>query len=180
MVCAPALLIGALLTFGVPNAQIDGIMSTVFMAGWICSNIGMQRMQATGTGGWGRAVLLIQLTGLVLAFLFGFFETTEILDENNLIFIVTDASWPLSMVWMLVVGVTVIVAKRLCGWWRFVPLLCPFWLPISVVFSLLFGGTVGLIFGFGLTAIFWVLLGYVVMRSDELLRSSPTPGYTRP
>ena len=76
MVCAPALLIGGLLTFGVPNAQIDGIMSTVFMAGWICSNIGMQRMQATGTGGWGRAVLLVQLTGLVLAFLFGFFETT--------------------------------------------------------------------------------------------------------
>jgi hypothetical protein len=27
---------------------------------------------------------------------------------------------------MLVVGDTVIVAKRLRGWWRFVPLLCPF------------------------------------------------------
>ena len=92
------MLIGALLTFGVPNAQIDGITSMVFVAGWICSNIGMQRMQLTGTGGWERAVLLIQLVGLVLAFLFGFFEATEILDENHLVFIVTDASWPLSMV----------------------------------------------------------------------------------
>jgi hypothetical protein len=62
----------------------------------------------------------------VLAFLFGFFEATEILDENNLVFVVTDASWSLSMVQMLVVGDTVIVAKRLRGWWRFVPLLCPF------------------------------------------------------
>jgi hypothetical protein len=50
---------------------------------------------------------------------------------------------------MLVVSVTVIVAKRLRGWWRFVPLLCPFWLPISIVLSLLFDGTGGLIFGFG-------------------------------
>jgi putative copper export protein len=46
----------------------------VFMAGWICSNIGIQRMRATGTGTWGRTVLLIQLVGLVLAFVFGFIE----------------------------------------------------------------------------------------------------------
>ena len=63
IVYAPAMLIGALLTFGVPNTQFDGITSMVFVAGWICSNIGMQRMQVTGTGGWERAVLLIQLVG---------------------------------------------------------------------------------------------------------------------
>jgi hypothetical protein len=40
-VCTPAMLIGAFLTFGVPNAQIDGITSMIFVAGWICSNIGM-------------------------------------------------------------------------------------------------------------------------------------------
>jgi hypothetical protein len=56
------------------NALITGIASMVFMAGWICSNIGMQRMRATGTGTWGRTVLLIQLVGLVLAFVFGFIE----------------------------------------------------------------------------------------------------------
>jgi hypothetical protein len=43
-------------------------------------------------------VLLIQFVGLLLTFLFGFFEATEILDENNLVFIVTDASWSLTMV----------------------------------------------------------------------------------
>jgi hypothetical protein len=31
-----------------------------------------------------------------------------------------------------------------------------------------------------LTAVFWVLLEYGVMRSDELLRSSPAPGYAKP
>ena len=72
MICAPAML-GFLLGGG-ENALITGIASMVFMAGWICSNIGMQRMRATGTGTWGRTVLLIQLVGLVLAFVFGFIE----------------------------------------------------------------------------------------------------------
>src|SRR5918994_343993 len=124
MICAPAML--GFLLGGEDNALITGIASMVFMAGWICSNVGMQRMRATGTGTWGRAVLLIQLVGLVLAFIFGFFEAMALLDENNIIFVVTDLAWPLSMLWMLVVGVTVIVAKRLSGWQRFVPVLCPF------------------------------------------------------
>jgi hypothetical protein len=115
MICAPALLIEGLLLRGEEDALITGIASIVFMAGWICSNIGMWRMRATGTGRWSRAVLLVQLVGLVLAFMFGFFEATRLFGEDNIIFIVTDIAWPLSMVWMLVVGVTVLVAKQLPG-----------------------------------------------------------------
>lgn len=76
-------------------------------------------------------MLLVQLVGHVLAFAFGLFEATEILEDNNIVFVANDAAWPLSMAWVLVVGITVLVAKRLPGWWRFVPLLCPFWLPRS-------------------------------------------------
>src|SRR3712207_2125737 len=131
MICAPAML--GFLLGGEENALITGIASMVFMAGWICSNIGMQRMRATGTGTWGRAVLVIQLVGLVLAFDFGFIEATALLDENNIIWVVTDLAWPLSMLWMVVVGVTVIVAKQLSGWQRFVPVLCPVWLPLAAL-----------------------------------------------
>ncbi len=179
MVCAPAMLVDELLRFGEANALITGIASMVFIAGWICSNIGMQRMRATGTGSWGRAVLLVQLVGLVLAFVFGFIEATGLLDENNIVWVVTDAAWPLSMLWMLVVGVTVIVAKRLSGWQRFVPVLCPFWLPIAVLGSTAFGEA-GSFIGLGYSAVLWGLLGYVVMRSDELQGTLPTLGYTRP
>ncbi len=80
--------------------------------GWICSNTGMWRMRAAGTGKWGRAVLQIQLVGLVLAFMFGLFEAMGLLGRDSIIFNITDAAWPLSMLWMLVVGATVIVAKR--------------------------------------------------------------------
>ena len=169
MVCAPAMLVDELLRFGEANALITGIASMVFMAGWICSNIGMQRMRATGAGIWGRAVLLVQLVGLILAFLFGFIEATGLLDENSIIFAVTDAAWPLSMLWMLVVGLSTLVAKRISGWQRFVPLLCPLWLPIAIIGGQALG-EMGAVIGVGYSAVLWGLLGYIVLHSAHYLR----------
>jgi hypothetical protein len=174
IICAPALLIEELLLRGQENALITGIASMVFMAGWICSNIGMWRMRATGTGKWGCAVLLVQLVGLGLAFLFGLFEATGLLGRESIVFNVTDAAWPLSMLWMIVVGVSVIVAKRLSGWQRFVPLLCPLWLAIAIMLSIAFGDTVGGTVGFGYAAVVWALLGYVVVRSGSRQPAAPT------
>jgi hypothetical protein len=174
MICAPALLIEALILRGQENNVVTGIASMVFMAGWICSNMGMRRMRATGTGTWGRAVLLIQLVGLVLAFIFGFIEATALLDENNIIWAVTDLAWPLSMLWMLVVGVSVIVARQLSGWQRFVPLLCPFWLPITLFLAAAFGEWAGYI-GLGYAAVLWGLLGYVVLLGSDSRQGAPTP-----
>ncbi len=174
MICAPALLIEVLLLWGQENAAITGIASMVFMAGWICSDIGMWRLRATGTSKWGRAVLLIQLVALVLAFMFGFFEATGLLGRESIVFNVTDAAWPFSMLWMIVVGITVVLAKGFSGRQRFVPLLCPLWLPVSIVVSIAFGDTVGNIVGFGVAAVLWALLGYVVVRSDSQ-QSAPTP-----
>lgn len=173
MICAPALLIEGLLLRGQENAAITGIASMVFMAGWICSNTGMRRLRATGTSKWGRTVLLIQLVGIVLAFIFGFFEATGLLGRESIIFNVTDAAWPLSMLWMIVVGITVIVAKRLSGWQRFVPLLCPLWLPVAILGTVAFGDMGGFV-GVGYAAVLWALLGYIVVRSDSR-QSAPTP-----
>ena len=167
IICTPAMLTEGLLRGEQENALITGIAGMVFMAGWICSNIGMWRMWATGTGKWSRAVLLIQLVGLVLAFMFGFFEATGLLGWGSIVFIITDAAWPLSMLWMIVVGITVISAKRLSGWQRFVPLLCPLWLPIAAAVSIAFGDPAGGIVGFGYAAVLWALLGYVVVRSHS-------------
>ena len=171
MICAPAML--GFMLGGEENALITGIASMVFMAGWICSNIGMQRMRATGTGTWGRAVLLIQLVGLVLAFIFGFIEATALLDENNIVWVVTDLAWPLSMLWMLVVGGTAIVARQLSGWQRFVPVLCPFWLPLSALGSAI--GDAGGVIGLGYSAVLWFLLGYVAFLGSDSRQGAPTP-----
>lgn len=147
MICAPALLIEELLRQGQENALITGVTSMVFMAGWICINVSMQHMRAAGVGKWGRAVLQMQLVGLALAFMFGLFEATGLLGRESIVFNITDAAWPLSMLWMLVVGITVIRARRLSGWRCFVPVLCPFWLLIAIVGSMAFGDTAGGLLG---------------------------------
>ncbi|PLS84708.1 MAG: hypothetical protein CYG60_16535 [Actinobacteria bacterium] len=174
MICAPALLIEDLLLQGQENALTTGIASMIFMAGWICSNTGMRRMRAAGTGKWGRALLQIQLVGLVLAFMFGFFEATGLLGRDSIIFNITDAAWPLSMLWMLVVGIAVIRTKRLSGWQRFVPVLCPLWLVLAIAGSAAFGDAGGLI-GLGFAAVLWTLLGYVVLDSRESVGATPEP-----
>lgn len=174
MICAPALLVEGLLLQGQENVLVSGIASMVFMAGWICSNTGMRRMRAAGPGLWGQAVLLIQLVGLVLAFVFGSIEATKLLDDNNIVFIAIDAFWPLSMLWMLVVGVAVIVAKRLPGWKRFVSVLCPFWLPVTVAGPAVFGEP-GAFVGLGLMAVLWMLLGYTVRDGGESVGATPEP-----
>ena len=109
----------------------------------------------------------------MLAFLFGLFEATGLLGSESLVFNITDAAWPLSMLWMIVLGVTVIVAKRLSGWRRFVPLLCPFWLPIAIVGSIAFGATGGFVGG-GYATVLWALLGYIVVCSASR-QPAPTP-----
>ena len=179
VICAPALLVEGLLLAGGENAVITGVASMVFMAGWICANTGMRRMQAAGNGRWGRAVLLVQLVGLVLAFMFGLFMATGLLGRGSIVFAITDAAWPLSMLWMLVVGIAVIAAGRLEGWRRFVPVLCPFWLLVAIGGSVAFGDLGGHI-GAGYAALTWALLGLVVYGADgERVAATPEPAAVR-
>jgi hypothetical protein len=172
MVCAPAMLVEALVPGGSDLLFVVGTCSMIFMVGSICSHIGLWRAAATGQGWWGRAVLAIQLLLVTLAFLFGFFEATGLVGEESILFTVTDMSWPLSMVWMLPVGITAAIVGRLPGWRRFAPLLCGLAFPSSILIGLVTGlgmesNAMGLIF-FGMLAAFWALLGFAVRQSEDV------------
>ncbi len=174
MICAPALLVEAILTGGEEKPVVIGLASRVVMAGWICSNTVMRRTRAAGTGRWGRAVLLVQLVGLVLACLFGLFEATGLLGRDDLTFNVMDIAWPLSMAWMLVVGITVAAAGRMQGWRRFAPLLCGLWLPLGIPLQAVLGEQTGSIM-FGVSAVLWLLLGYAVRDDGGQPVRAPEP-----
>jgi hypothetical protein len=175
MICSPALLIEAIWTYGVgpENNVVIGIASFVFMVGWLCSNLGMQQMQAIGTGQAAKIVLRIQFVGIFLATFFGIFEATGIVSEDNILFIVADMCWPLSMIFMIVVGIMAIRAKRWAGWQRFVPLFCSLWLVVALLLGLpaqqypIFEMLSGLI-GFAWTAVAWFTLALIV-RSNATL-----------
>jgi hypothetical protein len=184
MICAPAMLGEALIPNGNDIPFVVGTASMVFMAGSFCSQIGLWRAAATGHNWWGRTVLAIQLVLVALAFAFGFFEATGLLGDENIVFMVTDMAWPLSMIWMLAVGITAAVVGRLLGWQRFVPLLCGLAFPLSIILGLIAGldmqsNVMGLVF-FGMLAVFWGLLGFVVRQSGavavpslDAMRGSP-------
>jgi hypothetical protein len=166
MICAPAMLVEVLLNGNNQNPLITGVASMVFMAGWLCANMGMQQLHAAGRRYGGRTVLRIQWVGLLLAFLFGLFEATGWIGEENPLFLITDMAWPLSMLFMFVVGGYVIIAKRLPGWRRFVPMLCPVWLLLTIALG---DNQQAALIGFGYAAVAWIALGYVVWagRTEE-------------
>ena len=173
MVCAPALLVETLITGGREMPLVTGTASMIFMFGSLCSHIGLWRLAATSKGWWGRAVLGIEMGLVFLAFLFGLFEVTGALHEDNIIWAVTDIAWPLSMVFMLVVGITAAAAGRLPVPHRFVPLLCGLAFPVSILFGIATGAgmddkSMALVF-FSMTTLFWALLGLVVRQSEAAL-----------
>jgi hypothetical protein len=77
------------------------------------------------------------------------------------------------MLWMLVVGVTVVFAGRMPGWRRFAPLLCGLWLPLGIPLQAVLGEGTGSIM-FGVSAVLWVLLGYAVRGGGRTVRA-PEP-----
>jgi hypothetical protein len=175
MVCAPALLVEVLLTGNDPSPLITGIAGMIFMLGSFCSLVGLWRAAATGTRWWGRTALGIQLALTVMAFLFGLFEATGLLDESSIIWTVTDLAWPLSMVFMLIVGITAAIARRLPAPQRFAPLLCGFAFPLSILAVMVLGmsmedTTAGIIF-FSMTTVFWGLLSLTVQQSEAVTQT---------
>jgi len=139
----------------------------LFLLGWSASVFGLRRIRAAGPGR-GQVLLAIQLSLLAVA------ATQELQDlflapEQRIqpMYNAADAAWPLSVIFMLPVGIAVARAGVVRGWHRFVPGFCGVTLPVALLTSFLFGQQL-LVPVFGvLTAIAWVTLGYVVLRQGH-------------
>src|SRR5690606_32721353 len=133
MICAPALFVeGLITTVNGPSNVTIGIASFVFMFGWICTNLAMQQMQATGTGLWGKVVLWIQLDGVVVVMLFGLIEGTDLLGVDNVIISISEMWCQLRMVYIVGVRIMPLRANRWTRWQRFVPLVSAGWLTAAL------------------------------------------------
>jgi hypothetical protein len=159
----------------VPNArtQLVGVVSLVFILCWMSSVVGLYRLGAAGSGAGGRAVLLAQLLGLGLACIWALLHAVSAEpDRSTLLYRVTDAAWPLSVLFMLVVGTATARARVLPGWRRFTPLLCGLALPALVLGGVLAGERGG---GFAFavhTTLAWTLLGHSVRGAASAGRVS--------
>src|SRR5947209_736420 len=123
MICAPMMLAEAVYRYVAHLADnedppVIGLLGAIYIGGWMCSATGMRRLRVMGNGIWSMAVFIVQMMGLLLAW---FWSVQEIFKwnfvEGSLLFNIGDAAWPLSHLFMLVVGCFLWKA----GVWRGLP-----------------------------------------------------------
>jgi hypothetical protein len=170
IVASPMLLIQAARS-GFDSAAPDrtnAVLGLVFLIGWACSAVGLRRLRATGAGAGGAALLGVQLVGLGLA---ASQQVQDFVlrspDTDSALYRIADAAWPLSVMFMLVVGGAALASRRLSGWRRWAPSLCGLALPLLIGTMATAGRQVGIaVFGLYTTAA-WALLGAAVRSTPE-------------
>lgn len=168
---------------GLAQSAFDGLIGLVFMLTWMGSLVGLIRLNATGQSRFGRFIIRANLLTLTVANIWNIYQAIEP-NANTLLFRVLDAFWPISMVMMLLVGLTVACAGTLRSWRRYVPLAVGLWLPLTALLGKLMGlnpmnmaidadkGTLYILVVSGVYAsVCWSLLAYVVWSEPE-----PQPG----
>jgi hypothetical protein len=114
------------------------------------------------------ALLIVQMAGLTLAALQqvqDFIYTSA--TPRTAFYAACDAAWPLSVVFMLVVGAFALAARVLAGWRRWTPLLCGLAVPLLFGVAATVGREAGILLFGVYTCVSWALLGAAV-RSGAL------------
>jgi len=173
MLASPMLLIEWLLFTYVyhgenQNGRVVGLLGIIYTIGWLCSLSGMRRLKVLGRNLPGHILFAVQLAGVSLAFTQSVMEVTQLsIDSQNLLFQVTDAAWPLSHLFMIIVGIYVLASRAWQGWRSVTPLLCGLALPLFFALAALGARGIGsFVFGAATTTAF-MLLGNAVRTSDE-------------
>ena len=173
IIAAPMMaVLGLYYHFGqVPNDQstpVVGVLGVIYIAGWMCTAAGMRWLGVTGTGTGSTVAFVAQMSGLALAAVFSLQEIFRFgFLEGSSLFNLTDAAWPLSHLFMLVVGGLVVKAGIWKGWRRLAPFVCGLALPTFFISMAIGVPAVGFVLFPVLTAIGFSLLGYAVRTSDR-------------
>jgi hypothetical protein len=159
-----------------PNS-LSGVFSLIYMTGWLGCIVALYYSKASGHRRSGRMILIVQMCMLLLAEGWNVYTIINP-AASSVLYRVLDAFWPISNCFMIVTGLTIINAKVLKGWQRFVPLLAGLWLPISILISIIVGkGSIATILTSGFySSIVWFLLGLSVYSCANRSVSFKTTG----
>ncbi len=144
--------------FSAPQGAAHSFIDLAYLTGFAASAIGIRRARATGRGRGAAVVFAIQMLGLLLAASQDLQDLAGVRPFGEVAYRVTDAAWPLSHMYMLVVAVAVWRAKVWTGWRRWAPLACGLVVPTMLV-AAQFGGrtAMGAVFCPGTFAAFLAL-----------------------
>ena len=145
----------------------SGIRNLLFMTGWICSVLGLYKLGAIGNKRWKKNILIIQLILLCLADIWCIMEMINP-NSSSLIVFALNFSWPIGGCFMMVTGIVILMAKKLKGWKRFMPLLAGLWFPQTlVVYIFLRDSTTLLLLSGVYSTIVFSLLGFGIATENE-------------
>jgi hypothetical protein len=129
------------------TGQADGVLSTIYMGGFLCTATALRLARVTGRGRTGAVISSVQIIGLLLATTWAVLTALGFPPIFKTVSAVTDMAWPFSHVFMFAVGIAAWKAKVWKGWPVVMLLLCGAALPIAMAARVLFGD-LGMIIGF--------------------------------
>jgi len=147
------------------NSSVGGACELIYMLGWMCSIYGLKIIHADAKR-WIRNVLSLELIFLTLA---NTWNTWNIFDPNNLspLYFALDMFWPVSNLFMIVVGIAIMKAGILQGWKRYIPLIVGLWFPLGLVTWAIAGKEISFIQMDLYSIVCWGLMGFVVLSSKD-------------
>jgi hypothetical protein len=152
---------------GEKNALI-ALLGVLYIGGWMCGAIGMFRLRTYGESRGSKIVFVQQMILLSLALMFSVFETFGATYENGgVLFAVFDAGYPLSHLFMIVVGIFVWRAGVWRGFSKFAPLLVGIALPLTLGLMPLLGEKVGVVSFGALTATGLGIIGWQLTKKAD-------------
>jgi hypothetical protein len=155
---------------GGPNDRVSSALNLLYIIGWTCSAVALRRLRVTGRGSAARAAFVVQCAGLALAGLIACNEMSNLTGlASHPLYPLVDAAWPLSHLFMLVVGALVWRARVWRGWRRLPFFVCGLALPSYFATLPLFGEDARFAFITLVTAGF-TLLGIAVRTAKEVSR----------
>ncbi|MDP8930337.1 MAG: hypothetical protein M3O70_17665 [Actinomycetota bacterium] len=146
------------------NRPLEIWASGVFQIGLVALLAVLRVTDATGRSRWGRAIINIELFLLALAIGWTIPHLWQANRPHDTLWInILDAGWPLSMAWLIVVGIAVVRARRWPSPARWLPLAASLLLPVDIAF-LWTGEWPSLIIRAGYLAVAYTALGWIVIR----------------
>ncbi|MDB5240569.1 MAG: hypothetical protein JWP57_1194 [Spirosoma sp.] len=150
------------------DMRLAGLMGMPYALGWLGCIWALYRLEAAGSSRNGQAILTIMLFLLSMANAWNIYAAIDP-TANTIVYRIMDICWPASNLFMVVVGVAVMRANYWADWRKYVPLAVGFWLPLSVISSLVLGyeSMASVLVCSLYSMIMWTLLGYTIYSTDD-------------
>jgi hypothetical protein len=115
----------------ITDSWTTGLYGFIYMTGWMASIVGLYRLNAAGDHTTGKIILLMQFLLLTVAQIFNL-DVLMYGGNNGILQRSLDPFWPASNGFMLVTGISILAARQLKGWHRWIPLVVGSWLPVML------------------------------------------------